>query len=404
MKDLYLAHALPLHADKAAFINFQSEIGDAPDVNRFYLEYLAMTNQVNRNGFQVIDAALEMLAAGYRQGLPLTINHDKGQFTDSLGIGQTVAAEVRNGNLYVRMYIAKNKTYNTRHLGSSEELIAGILDGYIKNGSTSIRVKKGVCSVCEREVDQWGCPLHHKGEKMFVENDEGIKELVVPYVIIHEAEAIEFSITMLGADPQAKVTEKNLNMSLDNFHSESSLLKLFKTPNADNSAGAGSDPLPPAKKEEEEKTNDLRSSVFPPENSMTEEEIKALQAQLNAEKARADANQGTIDLLNSQLEQRDATIKALTEEAVTNAVKIKDGETARAIGIDNYMKEYAAFVGDTYTPEQEDAQRKLIADMSLEVLQNKTESMREHNKKLYPSGREFGEGEGISDEANPDFV
>ena len=381
-----LISAVPTITGIEAFNNFQldmqEQMGDEPDKNRFYLEYLAMTNIVNRNSIQVTEQALQMMGVQYSQGLPLTINHMKGLRDDALGIGQTVAGEVRNGSLFLRMYIAKNKTYNFTMLGGSNELIDAIIDGYIKNGSTSIIPIKATCSVCKSEIDgRFGCETHPKGRPMLVTNDAGLQETVIPYIIVHEAEAIEFSITMLSADKNSKVTMKNLNMHLDNFLDLETYNSIF-----DNN------PRP-------EKPNTEPQGGI----DVTPEEKAALEAQLKAERTRADANQSVIDSQLMQINSQKAELEKLRKEASENSVLIEDGRAARKEFVEAYIKEFNASEGDAATPELEQQQRELCVNFTLDKIKRDTESLRKVNKKRYPDGNVLGDGE-EDDDSDSDII
>ena len=346
------------------------ELGNEPDPNRFYLEYLAMTNQVNRNFVEVTDQALEMMAAGYKKGLPLTINHMKGLFDTSLGIGQTIDAVVNQGNLYLQMYIAKNKTYNLDTIGDSEELIEAIKDGYIKRGSTSIRILEARCAVCDDPVeDFYGCEKHPKGRPIWVQNDSGENVEVVPHIIIDKAEPIEFSITMLRADPNSQVTRKNLNFYLDNIIDET----IFN----ENFSGRTVEPL------------ESSPTTITEDTAVTDKEKQALEAERDAEKRRADALQVSVDSLNSQLEVAKETITGLQAQVAENTILVQDGRDARVAYEDAYIEEFTAYVGETCSQEQQDAQRALIKDFNIGTLKAKTESMRDHNKRMYPEGRKL---------------
>ena len=400
MSNIFIPSATSSFSTRQAFLDFQEqakEMGDTPDVNRFYLQYLAMTNKINQNHVQMTDEALEMLAEGYRTGLPLTINHMKGLGDDAVGIGQTISADVQQGALYVNMYIARNKTYNMSMIGSSNELIDAILDGYIKRGSTSINIREAECSVCGSEIEHyWGCEEHPKGRKMVVTNDSGVDEIVEPYIIVKAAEAVEFSITMLGADDEAQVTEKNLNLYLDDLISTADFNRILtpqsqSQPQRQLQPGSGPTQADAAPQPQPQPTNGGKTTVTP-------EEKQALEAQLASEKARADANQVTIDSQKVMIEAKDNELKTLREQAVANNVLIADGKTARKEFEDAYIKEFTAYTDAT--PEAEDAQRKLIADFTLDVIKQKTETMQKENAKKFPNDNPLS-GDGGSGDGGP---
>ena len=372
-KPFVIPFGMPVIQGAEAYANFQKEIGDEPDANRFYMKWLAMTSQVNKNFFQVTEEALGMMAEGYRRGLPFTINHSKGAYSHDLGIGQTVSAEVSQGVLYLVSYIAKNKTYNMPTLGSSEELIAGIMDGFIRRGSTSIKPLEAECSVCGSEIDYiyYGCDEHRKGKKTAVKNAEGLDEIVTPYVIIKKAEAIEFSVVMIPADENSEVVEKNLNMFVDSFITQDEFDSIFDINNSNSGGGS-----PPSKTDEPE-----GGSI------MTAAEIKALQAERDAEKTRADANQSRIDFMQQEIDAKNEELRKLRDEAVENSVLIADGKTARKEFIDSYIEEFNANEGENANPELEQQQRDLVANFSLERIKRDTESLKKLNEKLYPKGR-----------------
>ena len=365
-------------SDLATFniADFQTEIGDEPDPSRFYLEFLAMTNEVNSNFVEVTDEALEMMAAGYKTGLPLTINHMKGLFDTSLGIGQTVDAFVNQGKLYLQMYIAKNKTYNLATIGNSEELIDAVKDGYVRRGSTSIKIKEAECSVCSSTIEKyWGCEDHPKGQKTIIQNDNGVDEVVVPHIRVLKAEAIEFSISMLRADEKSEVMRKNMNFYMDNVINA----EIFN----DNFIG----------KVTQEPHNPLPKK----EIDMTDQEKQVLEAERDAEKRKADALQISVDSLNAQLEQANSTITDLKERVAENTVLIQDGKDARKTFEDAYIEEFTAYMGKGCDQETQDAQRELIKDFNISTLKMKTESMKDHNKREYESGRRLTDDEPDTD-------
>ena len=362
-------------------------ISDEPDPNRFYLEYLAMVTGVNQNFVDMSVEALEMMAAGYKTGLPLTINHAKGLWDTALGIGQTVDAIVNQGKLYLQMYIAKGKTYNTMMIGSSEELIDAIKDGYIRRGSTSIQIIEAECSVCSSPIESmYGCEEHPKGRKMIVQNDQAEDEVVIPHIIVKKASAIEFSITMLRADENSEVTRKNLNFYTDTILDNSMFSEHFSGQIITNQ------PTPVIPK------------IPEGEREVTPEEKAALEAQLAAEKARADANQVTIDSQKTLIDAQKAELETLREEKVANAQLISDGKNARKEFEDAYMKEWVAFEGDAATPEAEEAKRSDLSDFTLDSIKRRTERLAKENAELYPEGRELEDNDGETENQASRFV
>ena len=445
---LIVANALPIddNPDIERYLDFQMEPPTSDDDTRHYFESCVITPGVNRNMFEVTEEAMEMAAEGYKSGKPLSINHDKGMFNNTLGYGATVDAVVIDNKLYVLAYIALKKTYPKGPFGSAEELRDGMIDGFINSVSQSLLPLKARCSVCElpypmsyHEYEMDGYCNHWRGQNVVVE-DNGEKIVKTVHIIIEEAEATELSLVMIPADTGTGITDKNaglipVDFSLNDFIDEDRM-KFLANAQAELEGGEGEDPeLPePSPEPMPELSGDPNKGDNPV--SITQEQLDAmqkrasdaegrattLQADLNAansnvtklegevntakaEKATVEAEKATIqaqleaeqnkvklleaakELADAEATKKDTRIQELEKEAKENEIVLKDGQEARSSKIEAFADAYAKAIGDSCTEEMKERQREVAKSLTIAQIAEKIFGFEETAAVNYPAGK-----------------
>ena len=409
------------------FINFQMKPPDDGNAGkRHYFEAMVATTEINRNFYQFEEKALEMIAIGFKERKTLTINHDKGIYGGKvLGYGATVDAVVNNKKLYVLAYISLGKTYPEGHFGTSEQLRDGVLDGFINSVSQSCRALKSKCSVCNmpypqdyRHYDYDNMCRHYRGQQVIIEkNDEKIVEIV--NVVVEEAEAVELSFVQEGADRESGITEKEINLSLNDFIDEERRNYLHDNKNSAISSKIDNNKSTIQSNEGESEMSQetlnvltsraetaerdlaetrLKITTVEGEKVVIESQMKALETQvssLEAEKTalgtQVDSANAERDRVNKQLETNNTTIESkdkeitdLKQEAIDNKVVIADGKSAREEHEKAYVSAYVTAVGDDCTTEDEELQKETCKSFSIEVLKKKTAGLEKAADTNYP--------------------
>ena len=422
------------------FINFQTNPPAEELETRHYFESIAATMEVNRNLYQFEAEALEMIAEGFKERKILTINHDKGGFSNTLGYGATVDAVVEDGRLYVASYLSLGKTYPNGPFGTAEELRDGIVDGFINSVSQSVYAIKARCSVCDQpyptthsaeHYNENSCQ-HYRGQPVIVEeNGEQVFKNV--HVIIEEAEAIELSLVGVPADQGSGITKKQMSFALDDFIDEEKFNYLFggqvnapSTPNIVSSGltnGGNSvstitqaqyDSMKTraemaeqesAKLRVESTANQGKESLLKSQNDALEAQKNGLEAQVQALEsqvatANADRDRAKKDLedANKAIEAKNQEVVDLKKSAEENKIAIDDGMAARKEFEEEYVTSFAAAVGDDCTDEMKEAQVEVAKSFSIEILKSKINGFKETAKHNYPSGKLVKKDDGGQDD------
>lgn len=433
------------------FVDFQLQPPDQNNEKRHYVEAIVITEGVNQNMFEVLPEAMEMVAEGYKNGKPLSINHDKGNWTNTLGYGATVDAEVIDSKLHVLFYLALDKTYPQGPFGSSKELRDAIIDGFVGNVSQSIMPKKAKCSVCDKryplnwdEYDMEGICRHYRGQHVIVEDDEGNQNVEIVHIIVEEADAVELSLVMIPADKGSRINRPVVNsfldFSVDNIIDEqrrqylcgpaisaSSQSDPDPIPNpSDNSGDPNKGGTPVSITQEqldamqkravdaESKNTTLQvelnsakesatklegeKSTAQAEKATVEAEKATLQAKLEAEEAKVKLLEAGKELQDKEVEKKDARIQELEKEAKENAIVIKDGKEARASKIEEFVDAYAKAVGDDCTEDMKEAQREVAKSLTIEQIDKKVEGFLATAKVNFPPGSAIQGGNGNDDD------
>ena len=324
------------------FVNFQTNPPKDGNENlRHYFESVAATTEVNRNLYQFEPKALRMLARGFKERITLTINHEKGNYDNTLGFGATVDAVFMDERLYVAAYISLNKTYPKGPFGNSEELRDGIIDGFINSVSQSVYALKSKCSVCNlpypqhyRDYENQSICRHYRGQQVVVEKN-GQKVVETVHIIVQEAEPIELSLVQMGADRGNGVTKKAINLSLSDFVDEERFNFLHgdesqrgRIPeDPDNSPTDSGDDPPNSDNGGEEPTEPTDSGEEPTdpnnqgESEMSNEALKSMQtraetAETNATNLQEDLDKvkGEKAVIESQSSAHESKISSLEAE------------------------------------------------------------------------------------------
>ena len=265
--------------DEDPFVDFQTNPpAEENNEKRHYLEAVAATTGINRNLYQFEPQALQMIASGFKQRKTLTINHEKGHFSNVLGFGATVDAIVIDDKLYVAAYISLGKTYPQGPFGDSEQLRDGITDGFIDSVSQSAFPLKAKCSVCNlayptmrSEYSSDNVCRHYRGQQVIVE-ENGERVVKTVHVIIQQAEAIELSLVQMGADRGTGITKKAINLSLNDFVDDERFEFLYGDDEQKQRLLEGSNPQPNNSGGDPPLNNNLEG-----EPEMSQETIQALQ-------------------------------------------------------------------------------------------------------------------------------
>ena len=416
------------------FVDFQTNPPETDTATRHYFESIPITLGANRNSFDVTEKAMKMVAKGYKEGRPLTINHDKGNWTNTLGYGATVDAVVKDGKLYVASYVALNKTYPQGPFGTSEELRDGIIDGFVNSVSQSIMPLKAKCSVdglpypmSYAEYDMEGYCRHFRGQTVVVVEDD-VKRIETVIIIIEEAEATELSLVMIPADEGSGIVRPKINFSIDDFIDEQRMEFLSEGADDKISApkpinpGVGDPPPNPeegvtpvsitqeqltametrAVTAETEKTtltvglNASKADVVrlegetktaDAEKRTVEAEKAALQAQLDASESKVALLEAADKLQKDESAKKDTRIQTLESTAQENEIVIKDGKEAREAIVEEYATAFAKAVGTDCTEAMKDQQREVAKSFDISILTKKIEGFEEAAKVNFPPGK-----------------
>ena len=323
------------------FVDFQTEPTAPSEVERskrHYFESVVITPGVNRNMFEVTPEAMIMAMKGYKSGKPLSINHDKGYWTNTLGYGMTVDAVIVDGKLYVASYLALEKTYPQGPLGTSEELRDGIVDGYIGNVSQSLTPIKARCSVdglpypftlSDYEMD--GVCQHYRGENVIVEENNR-KVIKTVHIIIEKCEAQELSLVMLPADEGSGINRPTINFSINDFVDTERMIFLSKPEDGsdgeDPENGEPVEPTPAIEPEgdtivsiTQEQFNAVQQRATTAETQIANLTVEASTAK--AESVRLEGEVKTVEAEKKTTEAEKATLQAKLDAEEAKVLKLE---------------------------------------------------------------------------------
>ena len=202
----------------------------APPKNdqRYYFECIGAHADVpNRNFYQFNGEALDQMRRDYELGKTLTVNHAKGGggsfFSPAggtgVGLGQTSASLIKDNSLYIQAYIKKGLTFPQGELGSSDEFIEAVSDGFLNSVSVSVMINSGICSICGNNYRDYEQCIHMRGQEYIVGEKEN-KRVETAVVIITDLNTLELSLVQEGADPKALVTRKAFSLHSDGYISQ----------------------------------------------------------------------------------------------------------------------------------------------------------------------------------------
>lgn len=379
---------------------------------RHYFECIAATLLPNRNFYMFSEKCLDMLADGYKNdNLTLTVMHEKYQ---TVGLGACSDATVMDGNLYVQAYIKKGLTFPQGALGNSEQFIDAIMDGFLSDVSVSVMMRKAVCSICGADaIYWWRSECEHIRGKEYVTGEGKQKKIATCYTVIEEGYPIELSLVQEGADPNATIIEKVVNLAADGTADATAIVNLqqeypqyasvfadiLKTP---------PEPLPTTDKGQQGQLDtpptigvnmaaaDKTTSQPDIENyKRREAELENKFQSLENEKRTVELQVQTLELRVDEAKQQQATadarIKELETEALENAERIKDGEFARKEIEAEFVKQYVRSEGTDCTPEMQAQRAEFAKTQSLEKLKGYTEVYKDFADKRFAPGRKTRE-------------
>ena len=358
-----------------------------PSEERFYMEILgAQTQYPNFQNFQFTDESMQYMVEGYKQGLSLMVNHTR--FGLNVGFGQSTDALFDGRNLIIQAYIKRGQTTPQGPFGNTDELIAAVEDGFLKDASVQILIMEATkCSICGKDgpmspfslffgatPDPEGCP-HVRGEKYQVE-EHGQMVAKTAVAMLYKVEPTEISLVWDGADPEARVVNRNLQLS---NHSER---------------------MPALTPEHYQQLVQFNRTLHPIRSnpmSVTQEQFNALQAEksaLDTQVAAKDTQIASLEASKTALEasitEKDAEIATLKAEKAENEQAIADGAAARDKAIESCVEAFKKTEPDTPAAELEakaTTEKEQCATFSLEQIYKRTEGYESFAKKLYPSGR-----------------
>lgn len=365
---------------------------------RYYFEAIGATLEPNDNYFQFTKKSLGQMRDGYKNGLTLTVNHDKYY---GLGIGQTAEAEIQNDLLYVQSYILKAMNFRTGPFPTGQDYMNAVQDGFVKNVSVSFIGRTVECSICGNDWRDYRSCQHWPGQDYVV--GEGNEKRVVTMIgIVKDAEPLELSLVQVGAEKNASVTRKASNFfSQDQDFAAENQLREAKRKYASSSNNDDNQERDNMDWEARAKELETENATLKSQNATIGAENSTLKAQvdnLTTDKATLETR---VETLDRQTQAFDERIKATkdTETAHANEVKelkttleqnkqlAEDGKTLRKGLEEEYVKQFGRLKGEAFTTE--DKERKLEAArlMSVDDLLNMTKSFKEDADTLYPSGR-----------------
>lgn len=358
-----------------------------PSEERFYMEILgAQTEYPNFQNYQFTDESMQYMVEGYKTGLSLMVNHTS--FGLNVGFGQSTDAMFDGRNLIIQAYIKRGQTTPQGPFGNTDELIAAVEDGFLKDASVQILIMEATkCSICGEDgpmspfslffgatPDPKGC-AHVRGEKYKVEeHGQTVEKTAIAF--LYKVMPTELSLVWDAADYEAGVINRNLQLS--NQYSE---LMLALMPEYQQLVQFNRTYHP------------IRSNpmnITPEQFQTLQAEKSALEAQVAAkdiEIASLKASQTALEVSITEKEKEIATLKAQKAE---NEQAITDGATAREKAITECVEAFNKTEPDTPAAELEakaTTERAQCETFSLEQIYKRTEGYVSFAKKLYPSGR-----------------
>ena len=416
------------------------------DESRHYFEARSLTLNPNHNDFQFTLPAMNQMAVGYQAGLPLAVLHNK--YT-SLGIGQTSNAIIESDELFVQAYVKKNLQLNNGPFQTSNEYVTGILDGFIKSVSVSFFLNKASCSICGNDPRDWRSCSHSRGIEYII--GEGANKQIKRAVwIIEDVKPIELSLVQIGADSDASIVKKAVNLfyegyidqekldSIKTVYNDSSydfdidenirILQNYEpNPKGDNSMSADPQEIIQLKADNENlKTENLSLKS---ESITANAELTRIRTELNTVKTECDDAKSQIaDLqaqnldantqnnklttenetltvkcetlennkeslnqrLNANKENEDSLntkISELETEIANNKVLIEDGRAARVNAEKEYIRQYVRYKGEDCSAEDKERQENHAKILPLTDLQSTAKSFEEAANAIYAPGR-----------------
>ena len=400
----------------------------APPKNdeRYYFECIgAHADTPNRNFYQFTGDAVEQMRSDYEAGKTLTVNHAKGQsgfFSaeggTGVGLGQTTESVVKEKELYIQAYIKKGLTFPQGALGTSDEFIDAIRDGFLNSVSVSVMVNSGICSICNNNYRDYKQCTHMRGAEYIVGEGEN-KRIETAVVIIKDLTTLELSLVQEGADPKALVTRKAFSLHSDGYISQNQYNAIQdeykdKSPsNMPDLSLASTDKGDSIMTPEEIKALQDEKTALQKENSTLRIEASTLQTDISAartENATLQTDKSRLELEKANLEQKvathEATIQAsqqkvseLEKDIADNAQIIADGKQARKVAEEAYLTAYVQAQGNDCSTEDRERQANFAKRLSIDDLNKDALSYQEQAKLRYPTGRQTGEP---TDDSNSD--
>ena len=364
--------------------------------NRHYFEAIAATLKPNDNFYQFTEKSLGQMRQGYRSGLTLTVNHDK---YHSVGLGETSDAAIENAKLYVQAYIKKGLTFPEGPLGTSEQYIDSILDGFLKNVSVSVVPLKLTCSICGNDYRDYESCRHIRGME-YVIGEGSNRRVKTAIVIIEEAKARELSLVQVGADPQASIVKKAVNLYHDGAIDKDKLeaIAAHESENTDlsmlnekfhliNSSADLSDPPDSNQADQTTSPSQGGNTVDPKdiaqlkaENDSFKVENASLKGELGSIKTECTSLRNENSALRNDAEKlkRDhATLTGANEELKTDKSTLQSENSALKTEIDGLKTESATLKTTNSTQKAQAATQ----ETTIETLNAKVESF-EQNKEI----------------------
>lgn len=376
------------------------------DDSRYYFEAIGASLDPNNNYFQFTRKSLGQMRDGYKKGLPLSVNHDR---RDGLGIGQTSAAEVSDGLLYVQAYIHKNINYRSGPFQTGQDYANAVADGYVKNVSVSAYSSEAVCSVCGNDWRDYRACQHWPGQDYTV-GEGADKRVVTMIVVIKEAEPLELSLVQIGAERKASITRRASNF----FFQDTDFV-------AENELEAAKKDHQPSSVDDETNQEGATTMDFEAKVRELEAEISALQA----DKSKAESECVNLNLTNANLETDKTTlttrietlerqneafdnrikemekvetghieeIQSLKSEVEANRQLAEDGQHLRAGLEQEYVKQYGRLKGENFPQKEKDRKLEAAKQMTVEDLINMAKNYKEDADQLHPAGRQTTDGD-----------
>ena len=355
--------------------------------SRFYMEILAgQTEFPNFQGYQFTNESMGMMVEGYKQGKPQMVNHQYSEM--NVGFGETTDAAFNGRDLILQTYIRRGMQTPNGPFGSTDDLITAVEDGFLKDASIGLLIYETSCSICSKpgplspyeyyfsEHDEDRCP-HVRLREYEVDNNVGGKEMQTAYALIDKAEPLEISLVWEGADPEARVVNRNLQLSR---HVQNDF---------DNLSSEQRDRIIHFSREFHQKIKGE-----PKMSTITQEQFAALQSQKDAADAQIAAKDTEIASLKTvqssfekKIEAKDKEIAEFKSKQAENEQAIADGKVAREKAIESCLEQFKRTEPDTAADElntKVEAEKAALETFSLDTIYKREASYESFADKMYP--------------------